>query len=95
MPLLKMEMSGFDDLQKTLEDAQRAMQSLDGELATLRVDPNNPQAAIAEMERLIDEKLARYKGNPIVDRIAEGSKETFRNRILQSVEDAKKANAEE
>ena len=84
----------MEGLQKTLADAQRAMQSLDGELATLRVDPNNPELAIAEMERLVDAKLARYRGNPIVDGISKASKEQFKNRILQTAEDARKKASE-
>lgn len=96
LKLFKVELSGLDELQKTLADAQRAIESLDGELATLRVDPNNPRAAIAEMERAVDAKLAPYRGNPIVEQIAEGSKEHFRNGILQRVEEAKnEAGAEE
>ena len=85
-------MDGFDDLQKTLDDAQRAAESLEGELSTLPVDPDNPQNAIAKMERIVDAKLASYRGNPIVEQIAEGSKDQFRNHILQRAEDAKKAN---
>jgi hypothetical protein len=81
--------NGFDELQKTLDDAQRAVESLEGELGTLRVDPDNPQAAIAEMERIVDAKLAPYRGNAIVEQIAGGSKEQFRNHILQRAEDAK------
>jgi hypothetical protein len=92
--LFNLNITGFDDLQKTLDDAQRALKSLDGDLATLRVDPNNPQTAIAEMERAVDAKLARYRGNVIVDQIAEASKEQFRNYILQQAEEAKREAAE-
>jgi len=89
LKLFKVELSGFDELQKTLADAQRAIESLDGELATLRVDPNNPQAAVAEMERAVDAKLAPYRGNPIVEQIAEASKEHFRKGIVDRAEEAK------
>jgi len=88
--LFKVELSGFDELQKTLAEAQRAAESLDGELATLHVDRNNPQSAIAEMERAVDAKLAPYRGNPIVEQIAEASKLHFRNRILERAEEAKR-----
>jgi hypothetical protein len=90
LKLFKVELSGFDELQKTLDDAQRAIESLDGDIATLRVDPNNPQAAIAEMERVVDAKLAPYRGNPIVEQISEASKEHFRKGILEQVEEAKR-----
>jgi hypothetical protein len=91
LKLFKVELSGFDELQKTLGDAQRAIESLDGELATLRVDPNNPQAAITEMERAVDEKLAPYRGNPIVEQISEASKEHFRKGILGRAEEVKRS----
>jgi hypothetical protein len=93
--LLNFELSGFDELQKTLADAQRALESLDGELATLRVDPDNPQAAVAEMDRAVDGKLAPYRGNPIVEQIAEASKEHFRNGILEQAEEAKRKATED
>jgi hypothetical protein len=60
LKLFKVELSGFDELQKTLADVQRATESLDGDIAKLRVDPNDPHAAIAEMERAVDAKLAPY-----------------------------------
>jgi len=88
--LFNLKITGFDDLQKTLDDAQRALKSLDGDLATLRVDPNNPETAITEMERAVDAKLAPYRGNVIVDQIADASKEQFRNYILEQVEEAKR-----
>ena len=92
--MFKVELSGFDELQDTLTDAQRAIESLDGELATLRVDPNNPQAAIDEMESAVDAKLAPYRGNPIVEQIAEASKELFRNGILRQAQEAKRKDTE-
>jgi hypothetical protein len=82
-------MDGFDDLQKTLDDAQRAVESLERELGMLRVDPSNPQTAIAEMERTIDARLAQYRGNAIVEQLAEALKEQFRKGISQQAEEAK------
>ena len=67
------------------------MKWLDGDLATVSVDPNDPQPAISEMERAIDAKLARYRGNPLVDKIAKASKEHFREVILKRVEEKKSA----
>jgi len=89
-----MKLTGLDELQKTLRDAQRAMESFNGELATLSIDPNNPQSAITEMERAVDAKLAQYRGNTIVEKIAEASKEHFRKKILERAEEAKRKAAE-
>jgi hypothetical protein len=89
--MLKVEISGVGKLQKTLADAQRAIESLNGELVTLRVDPNNPQAAVREMERAVDTKLAQYRGNSLVEKIAKASKEHFRKRILEGAESRRRA----
>ena len=87
---MSLKFTGLDALDKTLKDAQRALESLHGDLATLRIDPNKPQAAIAEMERLVDAKIAPYRGNAIVEPIAEASKKEFRKFILQQAEEAKR-----
>jgi hypothetical protein len=84
-------MGGFDELQKILEEAQGAVKSLEGNFATLPVDPNNPQAAVAEMERAVDAKLAPYRGNAIVDQLADATKEEFKKHILEQAEEAKGA----
>ena len=89
--MFDLNMSGFDELQKTLDEAQRAVKSLEGDFAALTVDPNNPQTAIAEMERTVDAKLATFRGNPIVDQIAEASKEEFKKYILEKADEAKRA----
>lgn len=73
-------------LGKTLEDAQRAAESLDGNLVGLNIDPNNPQAAIEEMERTVDSKLAPYSGNPIVDLLAARTKQHYKERIMERAE---------
>jgi hypothetical protein len=84
------EITGFDSLQKTLEDASQALKSLDGEIGTLRIDPNNPDAAIAEMERIVDAKVATYKSNPIVAGSVAALKQQVRERILAEAEEARR-----
>ena len=88
--MFNVELSGFDELQKNLAEAQRAMESLNGELTTLHIDPDNPQSAIAEMEGAVDAKLAPYQGNSIVEKFAEVTKEHFRKGILERAEEAKR-----
>ncbi len=41
------------------------------------------------MERAVDAKLALYRGNPIVEKISEASKEHFRKGILKRAEEGK------
>lgn len=88
--MLTVKVSGLDTLQNALADLQRVAKALDGELATLRIDPSNPQAAVTEMENAVDAKLAPFSGNPFAKRLAEASKEQFRKAILGRVEKAKR-----
>jgi hypothetical protein len=65
------KISGLDGLSKTLEEAARALEGIDGELGSVTFDPNDPASienAIAEIARLVDEKLGAYGSNPIVGR---------------------------
>ena len=62
------------------------MASLDGEVAQLRFtrsDPASVERAIAEMEAAVDRKAAAYSHNPMVAKIAEGTKEAFRKKIQE------------
>ena len=65
------------------------MKSLNGQLATLSADPENPQTA-TKMEQTVDAKLAPYRGNSNVEQIAEASKEHSRKDILEWAEKAKR-----
>jgi hypothetical protein len=81
-----LKMTGLDKLQRQLEDAQRAFKALDGELATVRFDPENPEsieAAIRAMESAIDDKVAPYRDNAMVASIVPQLKEKYRAAILE------------
>src|SRR5258708_38064393 len=39
-----LKISGLDKLQRQLEDAQRAFKALDGQLASVRFDPDKPES---------------------------------------------------
>jgi hypothetical protein len=83
--VVNVQITGMGELEKTLTDAQNAIESVSGVLATLSIDPSNPQLAIAEMERLVDAKLVPYKDNAIVQKLAQTVKEQFRAQILARV----------
>ncbi|WP_022976805.1 hypothetical protein [Nevskia ramosa] len=83
--MLSIKTSGLDKLQRELKDAQAAMSSLDGTIATLKFDPEDPasvQAAIRQMESAIDSKVGRFRQNPIVGPLIVATKKQFRDRIL-------------
>lgn len=91
------KIAGFNKLKRTLQQASRAAQELDGKLATLQFDPSDPssvEAAIAEARLVIDNRLGSWYGNPFVDQIADGAKATFEEQIFSKVEEYKLANPE-
>ena len=80
------KINGLDKLSRDLELAQKAMETLDGELGTVSFNPNDPgsiDAAIQEVERLIDERLGSYDSNPIIAPMMESLKEKYREGILE------------
>ena len=77
---------GLEELQRDFEQAQRALASIDGEIATLRFNPNDPasvQGAIRQMERAIDSKTSSYSRNQLVAKLVQGAKDAFRKKILE------------
>lgn len=79
------KITGLDKVTKTLDDAQKALAALDGELGTVNFDPTDPasiQLAIQTAENMIDERLGPYASNPIVGPLAEATKERFRQGIV-------------
>lgn len=80
------KIDGLDKLNRDLEQAQKAIAAMDGELGTVGFNPEDPasiEAAIQEVERLIDERLGSYASNPIIGPIAESLKEKYRDGILE------------
>lgn len=80
------KISGLDKLTKQLDDAQKALAELDGTLGTVSFDPNDPssiEAAIRNVEVMIDERVGHLSNNPIVGPIAEEMKELYRAQIIE------------
>jgi hypothetical protein len=86
------KITGLDELQKVLEQASRAFESLDGEIANLQFNPMDPSsvaAAITDMEQAIDGRLAPYRGNVIVENLATELKTKYRDHILDRAAEAR------
>lgn len=84
--------TGFNKLQKILGDAQRALADLDGSLGSVSFDPHDPssiEVAIAEVERMVDERLGAYVDNPIVGPLAAQMKDRYREAILERAAEAR------
>lgn len=81
-----MKITGLDKLTRQLEDAQKALEGLDGELGSVSFDPHDPgsiEAAIKRMESTIDERVGNSASNPIIAPLVESMKEQYRNGILE------------
>ncbi len=84
--------TGLDSLQKTLSEAQIALEAVNGELGTLTFNPEDPEsieAAIAESERLVDERLGAYSGNMIVEPLIQQMKDAFRTAVIEKAAEAR------
>lgn len=82
--MITAKITGLDQLQRQLQDAQRGLEALHGTIATLRFNPGDPESvrrAIQQMEAAVDAKVASYRGNPLVAKVAEMTKRNFRERI--------------
>jgi len=80
------KVTGLNELQSELEQASQAMQQIDGDLGTVSFDPADPasiEAAISEINRIIDEKLGSYAGNGIIGPLIDQLKEQYREGILE------------
>src|SRR5690606_39131250 len=87
-----MKIKGFDKLQKQLEDAQRALSELDGELGVVkfsRYDPSSIESAINQISQTIDLRVTEYASNSIVGPLVIQMKEKYREQILQKAAEAR------
>jgi hypothetical protein len=78
------KISGLDTLTKQLEEAEKAIEQLEGELS-ISFDPNDPasiEAAIQEADAAIDSKAERWAENPLVAQVVCGLKEQYRQVII-------------
>lgn len=86
------KITGLDKLTKTLEQAQKALREVDGELGTVSFDPDDPasiEAAIQSVGAMIDERLGPYERNPVIAPLIEGMKEQYRQGILDRAAEAR------
>ena len=79
------KITGLDQLTKQLSDAQKTVAALEGDLGTVRFNPDNPasiEAAIQSVNATIDARVGSYDTNPLVAPLIDAAKETFRKRII-------------
>ncbi|CAD1789041.1 hypothetical protein CPBF426_28110 [Xanthomonas arboricola pv. juglandis] len=80
------KIDGLDKLTKQLTQAQLAIEELDGEIETVKFDPNDPasiESAIHQTNTTLDAKIATWADNPLVVQLVDGMKEQFREAIIE------------
>jgi len=84
----------FEELTRNLEELRKAMEAVNGTIGMVEIkninDPEEVKRGIAEMERAIDERLSPFLRNPSVKEIAKAMKESYRQQLLEAVEEKKK-----
>lgn len=86
------KIAGLDSLQRILSEAQTALKAVEGDLGTLTFDPEDPasiEAAIAESERIVDERLGIFSENAIVGQMIQQMKEAFRTSVIEKAAEAR------
>jgi hypothetical protein len=87
-----MKVTGFDQVARQFEELTAALKSLDGDLATVSFDPNQPESidqAIRVMEETIDRKVAPYRNNQMVGGIVSELKAKYRAAIRERADEAR------
>lgn len=83
---MQSEIEGLNQLTRQLEEASRVFKSLGGELEQIALEPGNQasvQAAIQQVEAIIDQKAAPYRGNELVDSMVQQLKKRYRDEIIR------------
>ena len=90
-----MKIKGLDRMRKELAALQAAVESLNGDIASVSFNPNDPQSielAIQQMDAAVDEKVASVGRSDMVDKIVRQTKERFREAILERAARARAEN---
>lgn len=89
-----MKTSGFDKFLKELDQAQKALNRLDGTITKVEFDPNQPasiQAAISKMGGQVDVCVSAYSSNELVKELAQSAKASFAEQIHERAAQARTA----
>ena len=88
------KITGLDALTKELDQLQRVLRELDGEIGTVTFNPHDPasiESAISNINALIDEKAGDYRSNSMAASIIEDVKDSYRQSILDKAAGARAA----
>ncbi|WFU07525.1 hypothetical protein QA648_36935 (plasmid) [Rhizobium sp. CB3171] len=88
------KITGLDKITKELDQLQRVIGGLDGEIGQVKFDPSDPasiESAISDVENMIDQKAGHYASNSMAASIIEQMKDTYRQAILDKAAEARAA----
>lgn len=77
---------GLEKLQRQLAEAQKALENIDGEFGSVTFNPHDPgsiEAAMAQIDAMIDEKLGAYSSNSLIGPLSEQMKALYREQLLE------------
>ena len=77
---------GLEKLQRQLAEAQKALENIDGGFGSVTFNPLDPgsiEAAIAQIDAMIDKKLGAYSSNPLIGPLSEQMKASYREQLLE------------
>jgi hypothetical protein len=80
------EVRGLNELQRNLKELQLALESLNGTIAEIPINPNDPASvrkAVKEMEAAVDRKVAPYGNNKMVSVVIGAAKDEYRKALLK------------
>ncbi|NTF66248.1 hypothetical protein [Rhizobium rhizogenes] len=86
------KIKGLDKLTRDLDQIQKAFAEMDGELGSVKFDPEDPasiEAAVAQSEQMIDDRIGSYSSNSVVASIVEQMKENVREGIIERASEAR------
>ncbi len=83
---MSIKITGLDKLTRSLNDAAKALKVLDGDIGTVKFNPNDPasvEGAVVQIEQAIDVKIAPYRGNAMVENIVAQMKDRYKREIYE------------
>lgn len=86
------KITGLDQLSDQLDEAQKALSLVEGEIATVNFDPSDPasiEVAIQTVNDVIDEKLGAYADNFIIGPLIQEMRESYREAIIEKASQAR------
>ena len=91
--MFEFRITGLEQLTSVFEELGDSIKQLNGKLCEVHFDPTNPgqvEAAIKETERAVDERLSEFQDNPLVQQLAAGIKQRFKQEILNRASEARR-----